>query len=199
MSRAGPGRRPGDPEVTKQTILHAARGRFAAVGFERATIRSIASEAGVDPALVHHHFGSKQSLFAAAHELPIDPGAMVSAVASVPVGARGEAIARAYLAVFGAGETSPAVSLIRAAATNEAAARMLREFIADVFLAKAGELTDQDQPRLRLALIGSHMIGIAFGRVIIGVKDLTDAEIETLVAALAPAFQRYLTEPNLFG
>lgn len=198
MTAKHTGRRPGDPEVTRAAILEAARARFAAVGFERATIRSIGAEAAVDPALVHHHFGSKQSLFAAAHELPIDPTEMITAVASLPLEKRGEAIARAYLGIFAFG-TSPALSLVRAAATNEAAARMLREFIGRVFLSHATDLTPHDRPRLRLALVGSHMIGIAFGRTIVGVRDLATVEVETLVAALAPTFQRYLAEPSLFG
>jgi AcrR family transcriptional regulator len=182
--------------VTRAAILDAARSRFAAVGFERATIRSIATAAKVDPALVHHHFGTKQSLFAAAHELPMDPGSLVRAVAAAPFEERGEAMARSYLAIFTA--ASPAISLIRAAATNEAAARMLREFIEDVFLAHAGDLTPLDRPRMRLALIGSHMLGVAFGRTIVGVSDLRDADHATLVTAVAPTLQRYLSEPRIF-
>ena len=199
MSRSGPGRRPGDPEVTKQAILDAARQRFAAVGFERATIRSIATRAGVDPALVHHHFGTKQSLFATAHQFPVDPRALIDSVAALPVEARGEALARAYVEILMAGRASPAVSLIRAAATNEGAARMLREFVGDVFLANAERLTDESRPRLRVALIGSHMIGLAFGRSILGVRDLAAADSEDLITALAPTLQRYLTDPSLFG
>jgi hypothetical protein len=76
---------------------------------------------------------------------------------------------------------------------------MLREFIADVFLAHAAELTDLDRPRLRLALVGSHMLGVVFGRVVVGVPDLSDAPTEDLVTALAPTFQRYLADPALFG
>ncbi|NIR34980.1 MAG: helix-turn-helix transcriptional regulator, partial [Actinobacteria bacterium] len=68
-----PGRRPGDPGVTRAAILDAARAVFGELGFERATIRRIAASADVDPGLVLHYFGTKQGLFAAAHELPFDP------------------------------------------------------------------------------------------------------------------------------
>jgi AcrR family transcriptional regulator len=192
-----PGRRPGDPDVTRQAILEAARDRFGEVGFERSTIRSIATAAGVDPALVHHHFGSKQALFAAAHELPMDPSETITAIASLPSEDRGEAIARLYLTLMGAADSS-ALSLIRAAATHDGASRMLREFIEDVLLSQADTLVDRDDARLRLALIGSHMMGLAFARSILQVPDLVAADTERLVTALAPTVTRYLTDPGLF-
>lgn len=197
MSRAGPGRRPGDPEITKRAILEAARRRFGEAGYERATIRSIADVAGVDPALVHHHFGTKQSLFAKAHELRIDPDELIEAIAAVDPASRGEAFARAYLALV-AGEHSPALSLIRAAATNEHASHMLREFLDAALLEKADLVAVGDRPRLRVALAATHMVGLAFGRLIVGVPDLRTADIESLVAAIAPSIQRYLTDPELF-
>ncbi len=72
-SRPARGRRPGNPAITRQSILEAARATFARAGYERATIRAIASAAAVDPALVHHYFGTKEELFVAAHEIPISP------------------------------------------------------------------------------------------------------------------------------
>ena len=79
-----PGRRPGDPAVTKQAILEAAREVFGEYGFDRATIRAIGARADVDPALVHHHFGSKHSLFIAAHQLPVDPAQLIAGLATFP-------------------------------------------------------------------------------------------------------------------
>jgi AcrR family transcriptional regulator len=193
MSNApSPGRRPGNPEVTRQEILDAARATFATSGFERATIRAIASRAGVDPALVHHHFGSKQSLFAAAHQLP-DPAQVLEPIFEGPREEMGERITRLYLTFVG-GPGSPATSLLRAAATNEAAAGMLREFLEEGFLGAAERLLDASQPRLRLALAASHLVGIVFGRMILQVKDLTDLDVEELISIVGPTVQRYLTE-----
>jgi len=197
MSRPGPGRRPGDPAVTRQTILDAARTRFAAVGFERATIRSIASEADVDPALVHHHFGTKQALFAAAHELPFNPGQLIASIGDLPSDQRAEQITRLYLTMMETAD-SPPVSLIRAAATNEAAARMLREFVEDVLLSHADDLVEVGDARLRLSLVATHMIGIAFGRTIVEIPALRSADTEKLVTAVTPTIQRYLSDPTLF-
>lgn len=196
MSRRKPGRRPGNPEVTRRSILGAAREVFLEAGFERATIRRIAARADVDPGLVHHHFGSKVSLFAAAHELPFDPEHLVEAVVAGPVESLGERLARFYVTVVGT-PLSPAVSMIRSAATNDTAARMLREFIEDILLGHADRLARAPESRLRVALAGSHMIGLVFARSLVGVAELRDADDEALIAAVAPVLQHYLTAPDL--
>ena len=185
------GRRPGDPEVTKQAILVAARDRFGRVGFDRATVRAIAAQADVDPALVLHHFGSKQELFVAAHELPLHPSELIDEIATAPPERRGELIARAYLEVLGA-PGSPALSLLRAAATNPGAATMLREFVEDAFLRQATQLAGGPDAELRLALLGSHLIGVIYARELVGVSPLAERSIDDLVAAVAPVIQRYL-------
>lgn len=197
MTAGRTGRRPGDPEVTRRAILAAARRRFGEAGFDRATIRSIAFGAGVDPALVHHHFGTKQELFVAAHELPMSPKQFMAAITSGPREEMGERIARLYLSLVEVPDSAP-LSLLRAAATNEAAARMMREFIENVLLRHADDLIGVPRARLRLALVGSHMIGILFGRALLGIPDLARRDVEDLVAALAPTLQRYLTDPDVF-
>lgn len=198
MSERKPGRRPGDPQVTRRAILTAARALFADVGFERATIRAIASSAQVDPALVHHHFGSKRDLFAAAHDFPANPEMILDQVAAGPREEIGERVVRFYLTAMSQ-PGAPPVSLLRAAATNEGAARMLREFIEDVLLGNAERFCDFPDARLRVALVGSHMIGVVFARTMVGLQDLADADVDSLVAAVAPTIQRYLTDPDALG
>jgi AcrR family transcriptional regulator len=197
MSRKrGPGRRPGDPEVTKGEILRGAREVFGEVGFDRATIREIAARARVDPALVHHHFGTKQDLFAAAHEFPFNPVQLIEGVMTLPPEARAEAIARMYLTVLGA-PGSPVLSLLRAAATNDAAAAMLREFLASILLNNASRLIDYPDARLRIAMLGSHAIGLVLARSVLELPDLADAEAEDLIPKLVPMIERYLFAPDL--
>lgn len=186
-----PGRRPGSADVTRKEILAAARATFGEAGFERATIRVIAGRAGVDPALVHHHFGSKNSLFAAAHRIP-DPEAVLAPIFSGPPNEMGEQLTRFYL-TFVAAPGSPAVSLIRAAATNEGAARMLREFFEEGFLGAAERHLSSSVPRRRLALCASHLMGVVFGRVILEVPELADPPLEELVTLISPTIQRYLS------
>ena len=186
-----PGRRPGDAEVTRRQILAAARELFSRSGFERATIRAIARRAKVDPALVHHHFGSKAALFAAAHELP-DPRAVLEPIFTGPPELMGEQVTRAYLELADS-PGSPIVSLLRAAATNDGAARMTREFVESGFLATAEALLPFDQPRRRLALCATHLIGIVVGRLILRVPEVADPTIDDLVELVSPTIQRYLT------
>ena len=188
-----PGRRPGNADVTRQQILEAARASFAEAGFERATMRVIAGRAGVDPALIHHHFGTKESLCAAAHRLP-DPRSALEPILTGPPAEMGERLARFYLQLASIPD-SPIVSLFRAAATNDAAARMLREFIEHGFLAAAEDLLPYDRPRLRLALCATHLIGVVVGRSVLAVPEMAEPDVEELVTVLAPTLQRYLTGP----
>lgn len=190
------GRRPGDPEVTRTAILNAARAVFAEAGFDRATIRSIAAQAEVDPALIHHHFGTKQDLFAAAHELPASPAALVSAVVAAAPEDRAEMIIRAYMEVL-SGPGSPMVSLLRAAATNDAAARMLREFIHSLLIENADRLCSFPDARLRVTLLVSHIVGVIFARLILRLPEANEVELEDLVPILVPMADRYLNSPDL--
>ncbi len=191
-----PGRRPGDPEVTKRAILAAAREVFGEVGFERATMRAIARRADVDPALIHHHFGPKQRLFAAAHELPSNPEALIGSVAMLPRDEVAEAVVRVYVQVLGA-KTSPLLSLIRAATTEESAARMLREYIDSILIENAHKLCPYPDAKLRVTLMGSSMIGVVFALRILSLDELTSRSEEDLVAVLAPVADRYLNAPDL--
>jgi AcrR family transcriptional regulator len=188
------GRRPGDPETTKAEILDAARHVFGDVGFDRATIRTIAAAADVDPALIIHHFGSKHGLFVAAHALPFDPGELFAHLVDVPPSERGAQIVRIYLSMIETRASAP-LSLLRTAATNEAAARMLREFITAAFIARAPELAPGRDGERRLALAGAQVIGVVFGRVVLELEPLASATVDELVDALGPVVQRYLDGP----
>ena len=186
------GRRPGDPEDTRQQILAAARARFGALGFERATIRAIAEEAGVDPALVIHHFTNKRTLFVTAHELPLDPGQSLAAIAEQPREIHGELITRSYLTRF-ATPGSPVFSLLRASATNEDAAAMVRGFVESTLSEHGTALAEGPDPGLRLALVVSQLVGVVIAREIIGLAALRERPLEDIIQATAPVIQRYLS------
>lgn len=185
------GRRPGDPEQTRSDILVAARRRFGEVGFDRATVRSIAAEAGVDPALINHHFGSKRNLFAQAHELPIDPEAAVQRLVELPAEQRAASLTSIYLYAMLA-DGSPALSLLRTAATDETAATMLHEFITEVLVSRADELAPGPDAGLRLSLAVAQLVGVALGRGVLTIEPLTGASIERLVDLITPTVDRYL-------
>lgn len=185
------GRRPGDPDVTRRAILEAAREVFAGHGYERATIRGIAAAAAVDPALIHHHFGTKLELFVAAHELPISPAA-VDAVLRGTEGTLGERLARGYLTAAFA-EDTPLEALVRSAVSNPTARNMLREFFEKEILHRFADGLDTAHPRYRMALAGSQLIGLFMMRRILGLDPIERASVEDLVAAVTPTLDRYLT------
>jgi AcrR family transcriptional regulator len=183
------GRRPGDPEVTRRTILTAARATFAEAGYEQATIRAIAAAAGVDPALIHHHFGTKEELFVAAHEFPISPARLVEALRSDDAESLGKRVTRLYLqAEF----TERLESLIRAAMSNERARTMLREFVERGVLDTLEGRLDVPDARLRLGLAASHLVGVFLARRVVGIDAIRDADLDVLVGAVGTTIDRYL-------
>ncbi len=191
MAESARGRRSGDPAVTRQAILDAARQEFAANGFDRTTIRAIATAAGVDPSLIMHYFGNKRTLFATAHDVQIDADAVIEAILATPREHRGAVIVRFYLGFLLAPE-SPAIAMLRSAASDDKVATMMREFIADTLLERAPQIAPGARPGLRLSLIATHCLGVAFGRQIIGVAPLVQTDVDELVALVAPVAQRYL-------
>lgn len=192
MSSQPIGRRPGDPEVTKAAVLEAARTTFAGHGFEKATIRAIASAAGVDPALVLHYFGSKDSLFVAAHQLPFSPEDVEAAIFDGDIDGLGERIARFYLSAL-AVPGSPAISLLRAAATHDRAAEMLRTFIGLTLMGPGLETVPLADRRFRMSLVASHLLGVLFARLILRIPELADSNLDDVIDPLGTTFQRYLT------
>ena len=127
--RRGAGRRPGKAD-TRGVVLGAARTEFAAHGYEKATMRGIARAAGVDVALVHHYFTSKDRLFLAALEFPVEPGLVVGQMLAGDRADVGERVARTVLTLW---ETEPVrerlLALVRAAATHEQIAALIRGFV----------------------------------------------------------------------
>ena len=192
-----PGRPAGSPP-NRETILAAARQQFSEHGYDSATIRGIAARAGVDPALVHHYYGSKADLFTAALDLPLRPREVIGDVLSGDSGQLGERLLRRFLEAWSAdaaGVGAMIVGLLRSATTHEDSARMVREFLTHDVLGPIAEALDLPQPRLRAALVASQVIGLALARFVIRVEPLASADAETLVACYAPTLQRYLTGP----
>ena len=193
MTRTG--RRPGDSSITSSEVLDAARSTFAEFGYESATLRRIATAAGVDVALISHYFGNKEDLFIAVHDLPINPSDIADVFDGVDDDAIGDRVARFLLGVLAA-DDSAAISLMRAASTNASAAAMLREFIDRTLIDPIAAMIDVPNGRERVALVASHLLGVLFARHIVGVRELTEISIDELVDAIGPTIHRYLTEPD---
>lgn len=187
------GRRPG-PNRTRAAILDAARRAFAERGYDAVSIRSVARDAGVDPALVHRFFGSKEELFIAAMELPVSPSVLVGALLAEGVDGLGERLVARLLAVFADPRSfAPFLALIRGAVSNERAAALLREFLTREVLGRLATAASPDAPELRASLAGSQVVGLVMARYVVRVPPLATADPETVVAAVGPTIQRYLT------
>ncbi|GAB7047319.1 TetR/AcrR family transcriptional regulator [Catenuloplanes indicus] len=188
------GRRPGNPD-TREAILGAARSVFADRGYDKASIRAIASAAEVDPALVHHYFGTKDQLFLAAMQSPIDPGRLLPEVLAAGPDGAGERMIRMIVRVWDGPAGKAGVALIRSAMTNDWTARLFREFIATQVLRRAmTELAiDPAEAPIRSGLIASQIGGLIMMRYVIRLEPIASATPETLVATVGPTLQRYLT------
>ncbi|EGE43742.1 TetR family transcriptional regulator [Streptomyces sp. SID4928] len=176
-------------------ILAAARTEFAERGYDKTSIRGIARAAGVDGALVHHYFGTKDEVFAAAVEVTFEPALVVHTVLGGPPEGLGERLARFFLSVWEDPATrSPLLAILRSALTHEAAAKVLREFVLRRLLERIAAELDVPDATFRAELAASHMIGIATLRYMIRAEPLASADPEEIVAMVAPALQRYLGE-----
>jgi AcrR family transcriptional regulator len=189
------GRRPG-PTETPETIRAAATHQFAELGFDRATIRSIAAEAGVDPALVIHHFGSKQRLFIEAVQLPFPPEELMAQLARGPRSEVGERVLHFILSVLADEEARARwIGLIRSAVTEPEATRVFREILSTRIFRPLAEQLGMDEAPLRASLAGSQIVGVVMARHIVLIEPLASLEEERLVDTIAPTIQRYLTAP----
>jgi len=192
------GRRPGKQD-TREAILAAAREVFAERGYDGASIRAIATSAGVDPALVHHYFGTKEQLFNATIRAPIDPAELIpKLVGAGPVDSLGERLVTTFMSVWEHPVSGPAFeALLRGAFANRISAKLIREFFAVQIMRRAilnlGEVVDPATVPLRANLIASQLFGLATIRYILKFEPLASAPREAVVAAVAPNLQRYLT------
>jgi AcrR family transcriptional regulator len=188
------GRRPGNPD-TREAILQAAREAFAERGFEAASIRGIATSAGVDPALVHHYFGTKERLFQACMNFPIDPAEVLPKVLADGPDGVGERLVRMFLSVWDSPAGAAGVALLRSALNNEWTARLLREFVTTQLIRHVLPHLgiDPAEAPLRTNLVASQLAGLAMIRYVLKLEPLASTPPEVVVAAIGPTIQRYVT------
>jgi AcrR family transcriptional regulator len=188
------GRRPGGAD-TRAQLLDAARVEFAERGYEGATVRRIADRAGVDAAMVNHWFGGKEALFTASLDIPVDPSVVLATIIPGDPERLGERIVGQFLTVWDATGGGPLAAMVQSIASHDAAARMMREFIGNVLVGRIVAAVAPDQHDLRAALCGAQVIGMGMVRYVLKLEPLASADHATVVAAIAPSLQRYLTHP----
>jgi len=190
-------RRPGRPagnSDTRDRILASARELFARNGIGNTSIRAVAAAAGVDSALVHHYFGTKEKLFGAAVRIPIDPMEVIGPLREVPVEELGYQIPSKLLPLWdselGAGLMATLRSVIAGSEVN-----LFRSFIQDVIAVEVGGRVD-DPPGsgvIRVQFVASQLIGVVMARYILELEPFKSLPPEQIARTIAPNLQRYLT------
>lgn len=189
------GRRQGEP-VSRDAVLRAAKRRFAVDGYEKATLRSIADDARVDPSMVLYLFGSKAELFRESLRLIVDPDALAAAIAAGDddIGTR---MVRTYLGIWEHPDSAASmVAMLQSATSNPDAHEAFRAFMQSyVLTAVSAALGGGEQARLRAMLAATNLVGTAILRYVIRVDPLATLPAEDVVALIAPSVNRYLSAP----
>jgi len=177
-------------DATRAAILAAARERFASDGYERATIRAIAADAGIDPSMVMRYYGNKEKLFAAAAEFDLH----LPDLSAVPDDQLGAVLARHFVQRWERDDTL--MALLRAAVTNEAAAERMRQ----IFGAQLGPLAaaicpDPAEAPRRAGLAATQALGMALCRYVLRLPPVVAMTPDEVADWLGPTIQRYLTAP----
>ncbi|MGB8650816.1 MAG: TetR family transcriptional regulator [Mycobacteriales bacterium] len=191
MTRSG--RRPGD-SGTREAILAAAREAFGSQGYSATSVRGIARTAGVDPSLVLHFFGSKDGLFEAALQLPLDPATLVPELLSGGSRGLGERVVRTFLGIWDATPgQGPMLAMLRSAMSHQDSAERLRALLSRAILLPLATGAGADRPELRAALLASQLVGLAVTRYVLRLEPVASASVDELAPLYGPTLQRYLT------
>ena len=186
------GRRPGTPD-TREAILTEARRQFATRGYDATSLRGIAADAKVDPALLIHYFGTKEGLFTAATGLPARLSDLFAGLDGSDVHESADALVRGYLQVVDSDQSRNAIlALVRSAVSQEKAAAMLREFLTAELLSVIAGWTQAPNAPLRAALVAAQLVGIAMLRHVVRVEPVVRASPDEIVALVAPVIEQYL-------
>ncbi len=182
------------PEVHRALILEAARICFADKGYAGTTIREVAARAGVTHGLVMRNFRSKEQLFAAA--VPGPRVALARDIAGDLDGLPGR-VARSFVERMEAQDGSdPFVALIRSAASDVDAARVLLTAMRDQSLPAYRTVLDAPDTATRVDLLGAHLIGVTFSRYVLRDGPLAELTADTLVGHLTASIRGILFAPR---
>ncbi|MGB6209290.1 TetR/AcrR family transcriptional regulator [Mycobacterium sp.] len=190
-------KRPGRPagnSGTRERILENARILFARNGIGNTSIRAVAAAAGVDSALVHHYFGTKEKLFAAAVRIPINPMDIIGPLREVPVEKLGHAIPSMLLPLWdselGTGLIATLRSILAGSEVN-----LFRSFIQDVIAVEIGPRVDNPPGTgiIRIQFVASQLAGVVLARYILELEPFKSLPAEQIADTIAPNLQRYLT------
>ncbi|MBO0879987.1 MAG: TetR family transcriptional regulator [Mycobacterium sp.] len=190
-------KRPGRPRGasdSRDRILASARELFARNGIHKTSIRAVATAADVDAALVHHYYGSKEQLFAAAVRLPIDPMDVIGPLREVPVEELGYHLPSVLLPLYdselGAGIIATLRSILAGSEVN-----LFRSFLQEVIAVEVGSRVDNPPGSgiIRIQFVASQLVGVIMARYILELEPFKSLPVEQIARTIAPNLQRYLT------
>ena len=198
-------RRPGRPagsSDTRDRILAGARELFARNGIRNTSIRAVAAAAGVDSALVHHYFGTKEKLFAAAVHIPIDPMDVIGPLREVPVEELGYTLPSMLLPLWDSEIGAAFIATLRSILAGSEV-NLFRSFIQDVIAVEVGTRVD-DPPGsgvIRIQFVASQLVGVVMARYILQLEPFASLPADQIARTIAPNLQRYLTGdlPDVLG
>lgn len=182
---------------TRDHILTVAREEFSERGYEKTSVRGIAKTAGVDAALVHHYFGTKEQVFEAAVEVAFAPALYEhTTLADGPLDSIGERLTRFIFGIWENPTTrTPLLAILRSAVNNESAAAVFRRLVAAQLLRRVAARVELPDAELRAELAAAQLVGCAMLRYVIKVEPLASADLERIVTRVAPVVQGHLTAP----
>lgn len=190
--RSRAGRRPGSPD-TRAAITAAAKQEFSTCGFDKTSMRAVAKAAGVDPALVHHYFSSKDDLFLASLDVPFDPRLVLPELTADGVNGMGARIATRFLAVWDDElNRAPLVALVRSAMTSEVAADLLRSGLVRLIFTPIAAAIGSEDAELRAQCVASQLLGLAMTRYVLGLEPLASTPSSELALRLGPVLQCHI-------
>lgn len=181
-------------EDTRAALIAAARETFVEKGYDGATVRAIAAKAGVDAAMVNHWFGGKEGLFAqSVLQLPFDPAEVLKRVLDGPIEETGERIVRTFVTVWDATGGGTFAALIRSVTSQQEVANALKSFLINAIFKKVLTEYGAEQAELRATLCATQMVGLGIVRYVVHFEPLASVDVDTVVRAIAPNLQRFLT------
>ena len=190
-------RRPGRPaggSDTRERILASARELFARNGIGNTSIRAVATAAGVDSALVHHYFGTKEKLFAAAVRIPIDPMDIIGPLREIPVEEIGYKLPSMLLPLWDSELGTRFIAALRSIIAGSEV-NLFRSFIQDVIAVEVGARVDNPPGSgiVRIQFVASQLVGVVMARYILQLEPFASLQPEQIAKTIAPNLQRYLT------
>ena len=191
--RKRPGRPPGTSD-TRERILTSARELFARNGIDKTSIRAVAAAAGVDPALVHHYYGTKQQLFAAAIHIPIDPMEVIRPLRETPVEEIGYRLPSILLPLWDSELGKGFIATLRSLLAGSEVS-LIRSFLQEVIAVEVGSRVDNPpgSGMIRVQFVASQLVGVVMARYILELQPFATLPVEQIAETIAPNLQHYLT------